>query len=238
MIVDVDIGNSFIKWRVKGESSIQRQATAALAQGWRFDSGAVERIRLACVAGKTVEQDFVREVLVRWGVKAEVAKVARSVGGVVPAYEDLFRLGVDRWLASLTAYGRVHGACAVVSAGSAITADWLGQNGQHLGGYIVPGYQRLQNTLVDDVADVLREPLQKRVLDSALGGSTESCVSGGIAAMLAGFMSHVVTYDPMCPIFLAGGDAAAMFSLCAQEHKTRVHMLDAPVLDGLAIALP
>ncbi|HEY7773583.1 MAG TPA: type III pantothenate kinase [Marinagarivorans sp.] len=238
MIIDVDIGNSFAKWRLNGQSHIYRQASASLLDGWQCDLAHADRVRIANVAGEAVLASLLAEVCQRCSVVPEVARVAREMGGVEVCYQDEQRLGVDRWLAMLAAYRRVAGECVVVSAGSALTADWLDASGKHLGGFIAPGRQRMLNALFSDVANVLKTPAAAEQPDLRLGCTTEACVAGGVSVLLQGFINHVASRSLGAPIILTGGDARAMLSVCAQEHKSRVSLVSNAVMDGLAIALP
>lgn len=239
MIVDVDIGNTNVKWRCVGSDQVYSQPTSSLLNAWAYGGGEVARVRVASVAGAEVLQSIVSDIKTRWGVEAEVACVRRVCAGLTVCYEDVSRLGVDRWLSMLSAYRVVGSDCVVVSAGSAMTADWVAGNGQHLGGFIAPGRERMLASLYNDMANVLRSPRSPSDNPStSLGRSTEGCVDGGVAILLQGFINHVASRHLGAPIILAGGDAHAMLSVCAQEHKSQVSLVSNPVLDGLAIALP
>ncbi len=54
---------------------------------------------------------------------------------------DESTLGVDRLLAALCAYVNAEQACVVISAGTALTVDYVDQNGIFQGGAIAPGLQ-------------------------------------------------------------------------------------------------
>lgn len=239
-VLDVDAGNTFIKWRLRGAVKVERQLTAQLSsEGWQCDIPHVSRVCIASVAGEAVNKLLTVKAKQLWAVHPEFAYVKADVAGVIPCYEDLSRLGVDRWLAMLAAYSALRRGCAVMSAGSALTADWLDADGRHMGGLIAPGRARMAASLHRDLAQVLHSselPFAK--FNQVLGRTTESCCNAGIQAMMAGFMMQVVNYDKDNPIWLAGGDSDAMLSLCANEHKHRVKRVNNIVLEGLAIALP
>lgn len=239
MIVDVDIGNSYVKWRIDGRSDLYYQPTTSLDDGWQAEFEGAQRVRLACVAGARLEQVFVAEVFARWQVVVEVAKVTRGIGGIEPAYHQLERLGVDRWLSMLAIRQRVRREFVVVSVGTALTADWVDAIGRHLGGYIAPGQHKMLDVLHSGVANVLQASAAPALsLDLSLGKDTEACVMAGVSAMMSGFVKQVAEQEPQWPIFVAGGGSRAIADLCAQQHKIDLQRLDNPVLDGLAIALP
>lgn len=68
-------------------------------------------------------------------------------GGVRIAYPEPSRLGIDRFLALLAAHARGPGPWLLVSAGSALTVDLLGQDGQHHGGVIAPSPEHMRAAL-------------------------------------------------------------------------------------------
>jgi type III pantothenate kinase len=138
----------------------------------------------------------------------------------------------------LSAYQMAGQSCAVVSAGSAITADWLSDRGEHLGGFIVPGRKLLASTLLKDLANVLQQPLAVSQANLELGKSSEECSANGISVMLAGFINDIARRSQNAPIFLAGGDAKILYGLCDEVEKWRLTLVVNPVLDGLAIAMP
>ncbi|MDZ7923905.1 MAG: type III pantothenate kinase [Marinagarivorans sp.] len=239
VIIDVDIGNSFVKWRIAGDENIERQSTASLAGGWNCKLAAPSRVRVASVADREITQLFCRQLQEQWSVEVEIASVRANIGGIAPCYADLTRLGVDRWLAMLAAYRLAGSACVVVSAGSALTADWLNAEGLHLGGWIAPGRQKMLDILHFGVANVLTEPVvasSPAVL--GLGVNTSDCVLQGVNTLLAGFIAKVAEREVNAPLFLAGGDASILIILCAPEHKSRIRLMPNLVLDGLAIAMP
>ena len=128
-----------------------------------------------------VSQMLIQQAQQLWGITPEVALVQRGVAGVKPSYSDLSRLGVDRWLAMLAAFSVTQSECVVMSAGSALTADWLDASGNHLGGVIAPGYARLVESLHRDLAQVLRtSQLSPIEFSDELGVSTEGCCAAGV----------------------------------------------------------
>ena len=239
MIVDIDIGNSFAKWRVAGECAINSQLTSSLVEGWQVNYPTLERVRIASVTSSERLDALRRQIRLRWSIEPEIAHVTRDVAVIQPAYKELHRLGVDRWLAMIAAYDKLKAPCVVVSAGTALTADWVEAGGRHLGGYIAPGYQKLLDVLHLGVANVLRDKSQlSSDLDLSLGDSTENCVLGGVSAMVSGFLLQVTAQRPGFLLMLTGGDAKTLLLTCAQQHNLHAQLLEAPVLDGLAIALP
>ena len=70
------------------------------------------------------------------------------MGFVKNGYREPSSLGVDRWMVVLAAYHRCSGTALVIDLGTAITLDYIRSDGQHLGGYIVPGTHLSQRALL------------------------------------------------------------------------------------------
>ncbi|MFC6670892.1 type III pantothenate kinase [Marinobacterium aestuariivivens] len=137
MILDIDVGNTFLKWRcsepggiaVRGRLLTER-LNDGMPAGWPEN---VDRVRVASVAGPVVAaliSDYCRK---RWGLEPEFARAGRQASGVTNSYSEPHRMGVDRWLAMLAAYNLGQGGCCVVDCGSAITIDFVAADGHHLG---------------------------------------------------------------------------------------------------------
>ena len=82
-----------------------------------------------------------------FGVSVACAAPAREMSGVRNGYEEFERLGLDRWLAMLGGFHLAAGACLVLDFGTAVTADFIAADGQHLGGFICPGMPLMRNQL-------------------------------------------------------------------------------------------
>ena len=242
MILEIDIGNSRIKWRLLDEKSgsssnlLYAQNQSALYTELLLIPSPI-MVRIASVRGGEITEDIEKWVGERWSLPVHIARVSQSLGGVRNQYEHQNRLGVDRWLAMLAAFRKSKGACVVIDSGTAFTIDVLDRHGLHLGGYIVPGLQLMRDSLEQNT----RIRLAKRG-DSAsleLGNSTDSAVNHGTMAVLVSLINKVVsetrTVDANAKIFFAGGDAALLAS-CAELDDFEI--ASTLVLDGLAIACP
>lgn len=242
MIIDLDIGNTRVKWRCHGHdvAVMDDYNWAQLFQRWRTFPGDVTRIRVSSVISSRKFDSFREGCIASVGIEPEVAHVRQGAGGVTLVYSDVSQLGTDRWLAMLAARARLPAEhLMVVNAGSALTIDVLCASGQHIGGYIVPGLRTSSRALyakTDGVGapDVVMAPAWPP------GDGTLPCVEGGFGAMYQGFLMNVwqqasAQVGFLRPIF-TGGDGREMAALmqdrcaCLLDHTL--------VLDGIAIALP
>lgn len=155
MIVELDCGNSFIKWRIVNgaEPVICSMGIAASNEELISDLGEVgwtvslRRGRLVSVRSDE-ETAHLRELLVQnLGIEVQCAQPARALAGVRNGYEDFSALGLDRWLAMVGAYTLAQRACLVIDLGTAVTSDFVSADGEHRGGYICPGLPLLRSQL-------------------------------------------------------------------------------------------
>ena len=247
MILELDCGNSFIKWRVV------HRADATIVGGGIVDSeqallAAVEALpslRLsACrlVSVRSEEETAAISALLEqgFGVLVQVAQPVAEMAGVRNGYDDFQRLGMDRWLAVLGGYHLARGACLVMDFGTAAKADFVSADGQHLGGYICPGMPLMRSQLRTHTRRIRYDDASaERALNSlAPGRSTVEAVERGCVLMLQGFaqaqidQAHHLWGDDFT-VFLTGGDAPLVSQ--AAPHARVIPDL---VFVGLAMACP
>lgn len=235
----LDIGNTAMKWRLYPPGSSRLQGGHAHGRDWaaladelaRLCGRPVRELWVASVAGREGDELLAQELLRALRVPPRFYYSAAAESGVVNAYVEPARLGVDRWLALVEVWHR-KGAAVLVDCGSALTLDAVDAAGRHLGGYIVPGLAMLRSSLFQGTAQV-------RVTDSAparlgLGCSTSAGVENGVLRMSVAFITDVVvelrkTLSDTCPVFITGGDATVL-----QPHLTFASQVEPDlVLDGL-----
>ncbi len=240
MNLDLDVGNTRLKWRTVDDRG------ALIANGVQRD-GNVEglaelglkprRVRVACVRDKHFRDNLGAKIETLWGVRAEFAATQAQAGGVRNAYTHPQHLGVDRWLSLLAAMARAGRDCCVVDAGSALTVDLLREDGQHLGGFIVPGLTMQRASLLERTAIRLPEPAAWGALQPGL--STSEAIHHGILSMTLTWLlaTSESVRNAGGALYLAGGDAP-LLSLHFKERGIAHEVIADLVLEGLAIALP
>ena len=179
----------------------------------------------------------------RWNIEPVEATVVRHYGGVTNNYEDMSRLGVDRWLAMLAAYRASKGACVIVDAGTALTIDIVSGTGQHQGGYIVPGLGLMAASLEQNTSIRLTEPPPPASL--VPGHATDAAVRNGTLAAVVSLVQQVLlrisAQEPDVKLYLSGGDAEKLAAHINSDNNfyfDNTEVASALVLDGLAIACP
>ncbi len=237
MILDVDIGNSRIKWRLsRAHGCVAIGSASHSGEAWALSiaPGAhdVQRVRVSNVAGSKMGDAFAGWVIARFGIGAEFAVATRSAAGVTCGYVVPGTLGVDRWLAVLATWHKVGAPSVIVDAGSAITVDVLAEEGIHTGGYIVPGLQMMQRALY--VGTNLVKVEAPAVAELVLGTSTREAVLHGCLAMAVALIQAVRNNSQQARLMMTGGDAEIIAKFMGGDVVVEPDL----VLDGLALALP
>ena len=119
------------------------------------------------------------------------------------AYRDPATFGLDRYL-NLLAAARHYGTPAlVVSAGTAVTLDWLDHHGAHAGGCIFPGLQMMHEALLQGADGIHATAGQGTVL----ARSTAAGVAGGIATGWTAGVQGLI--DAMLATAYSGADVGS-----------------------------
>ncbi|MDC0663252.1 type III pantothenate kinase [Marinobacter sp. SS21] len=209
----VDMGNSRVKWQLRGESGVTLSGAGALDELGLFRPLRPLAASIAAVAVSTVASEAKRASLCeRLGeitqVPVQFFWTESRRGALRCVYADPQTMGVDRWHALYGAWLRCRSSFAVVDAGSAITIDFVSQQGEHLGGYILPGKRMMLRSLRQDAARigfgaVLTEGL-------APGASTTECVHHGLRWLWRGMAQQMAAEADargLEKVFVTGGDA-------------------------------
>jgi len=185
VILEMDIGNTFIKWRTRrsdgGVTNTQRCLVAEPHElaGQLAKLGEIKAVHIASVAGDAV-CDWVAELARKHLGLAPLKAVSQiSNGGLINSYAEPLRMGVDRWLAMVALWQQERSAFCVVDCGSAITIDFVAQSGQHEGGYILPGLRLMRESLLGNTARVGVESAQAG-FDMLPGKHTTAAVDNGL----------------------------------------------------------
>lgn len=240
MILEVDMGNTRIKWRV-------RTPNETLARGSMDTEGSLDSIResifsylnnidsvlVASVVGDELERRFSVWALSELSLEPKFARSSPACGRVRNGYSEPLRLGVDRWLAINAAYRLVNDACIVISGGTAITVDLVSREGQHLGGFIAPGFRLMLGALASGTRKV---ELESRAAELNLlpGVTTTDAVYSACTAMIAGLIENGIQQlrahgvESGVQMVFTGGDAERFMELYPQAR-----LVPELVLDGL-----
>ncbi|PIE42576.1 MAG: type III pantothenate kinase [Gammaproteobacteria bacterium] len=227
MILDIDAGNTFIKWRLS-DGRRGRLLTADLTDAGVRDWGSgLDQVRVASVAGEPVNQT-IKQYCNRFGLPMpRFARTKAVAAGVTNSYTNPSRMGVDRWLAMLAAYNDAHAECCVVDCGSAITVDYISATGEHLGGYIIPGLRLMQRGLLSNTAEILVDQAVEG-FDILPGKHTSAAVMHGINFTFQALVEKIIKDTGGCHLYITGGDGELFHHLAGGGR-----LIPDLVLDGL-----
>jgi type III pantothenate kinase len=198
----IDIGNTRIKWARFAGAQLGRQR-AAVHSGWSgadyarkvIGSGrGLERILVSSVAGEQVKRSLTLAARRAGGPVPEFVTSQRSLGGVTNGYLEPWRLGVDRFVASIGAFHLAKGRpVCVVGVGTAMTIDLIDAEGQHRGGAIIPAPTLMVDSLLRNT-DGIRRRAQggARGGDSLFGRSTRAAIVQGSRYAAAALIDRAV----------------------------------------------
>ena len=241
LTVLIDIGNSSAKLGVAdsgfdGVARCDREPSAIVnsAQTLCIEHGAQTvtsgdlRIVVASVADETFDTALAALVAERLGCEVHFCQTPTAGFGITNSYDEPQRMGVDRWLALIAAWSSCPEALLVFDAGTALTCDVVAANGQHLGGFIIPGTQLMELALRRDTKRIRYDHSQPASLEA--GMTTASCVSSGIWMALVGAISTLQQRYPDHRSILTGGEGQALIDLGIAA-EWRPHL----VLEGLQL---
>lgn len=239
----IDIGNSRIKWchlTEQGRSSMSAsdyqvktisKALEDIGQGIPVPQAIV----IVSVLAPALEQQINHWFSDRYGIEAVFVKSAEQAWGVRNGYTDASQLGNDRWVAMVAAYDQVKGAVGVVDCGTAVTIDLIDKQGEHHGGWILPGLTLFSEILKEKTAIPGFQAIMPYSLEP--GKNTAVGVAAGSLLSLVGAIAQVHQYISLQPQFsnirwiMTGGDANKV----VKELSFEIEIVDELIMNGLQL---
>jgi type III pantothenate kinase len=207
---------------------------------WRralFAAPRVDNVFVASVAGEATAALLTEAALLETGRPAEFVVTRGEAGGVRNAYPVPRLLGIDRWLAAIAAYRLAGGACCVADVGTAATLDGVTGDGQHLGGFIVPGPEMMMRSLLGGTSDLASHTATSGAAAGALfADNTRDAIERGCRLAVASMVDRAVAemtrrLGSAPDLVLTGGGARAIEALVETPSRTVPDL----VLRGLAV---
>lgn len=236
MNLQVDVGNSFVKWRIlstDGRILCGRERTSSVVSMDGIDVwDKIGSISVSSVASGDIDgclRAVFRQNLP--GITPFFAKSQASFGGVFNAYKDPGQLGVDRWLGIIAGYSKYKESCLVVDCGSAITIDAIDDLGQHQGGYILPGVELMKGSLSSGTSNVEFGCGSGGGVE--YGETTSECVQAGVGFTILSIFNGLrskMKSEGIKRLIVTGGDGLYVKSLCSF-----VEYIPDLVFDGLSL---
>lgn len=244
MILELDCGNSLIKWRITSDDNTQiikrgvNQCIEHLLTEMDNERLIINFCRIVSVRSMQETEQILCSLKKRYPLVKQALSSAEYLG-VKNGYSDYRRLGPDRWAAIVATYLQTKKASLILGFGTAIISDLINSQGQHLGGFIAPGLLLMRQQLLSNTGRIYyHEDLAKNMLAPVthVGSSTEEAVNGGCHLMVQGFISQQLLLAQKYlgadfVIYITGGDAIH-FSI------QNAHYVPDLVFDGLALLCP
>ncbi len=242
-ILLVDIGNTRVKWAtLRGSRLGPARALAHGGAAAAFDkllrrAPRPERIVAVNVGGRKLERALESAARRRWKLRPVFMRSTRRMAGVTTGYEDVWRLGADRWVSAVGAHALSRGRdVLVVSVGTALTVDLVTAAGGHRGGAIVPSPSTMVWSLLSGTHGIRRRANGGRASTRKLfAADTASALAAGAQFAAAAFIDRAVREAarllgrrPL--VLLTGGGADGL----RRHLQTPVRRVPDLVLRGLA----
>ncbi len=244
----IDIGNTRIKWLWHSVDSpvsalSQAYASAHNAQQLPEDIRAQwsllptpRSVRITNVAHTNLLNACLELMHQLWGDVAIKTAHTQSTHPLLTLNYDAAQMGSDRYVQLLGARSLGLGAgLVVIGAGTAITVDAVTEQGQHLGGIILPSIRLMRSALHQYTAKL---PLSGGNLSShhAPNNTNDALHTGAVLACTGAIEQFIQRYcEAINPqVLLCGGDAPELIGYLQQNTKP-LPMQYAPALGLLGL---
>ncbi len=239
MILEFDCGNTTLNWRLltaegdsayTGTSPITERTFLAFAP---FNE--VHAVRGVAVGSSEWCRDFNDFVSQHWQLRVQYVRSVAQGGGVTNGYATPSDLGADRWAAMLGAFNDCRCACCVIDCGTAVTVDYVDDDGVHIGGYIAPGLSVGHRALLNAVPALPSSVLNEMDEFSPARDTLSALNKGNIVAWIGG-VREMLTHLPCTPhmrLYVTGGYGKMLCNYLPSCVIWRPHL----VMDGIRFAL-
>ncbi len=255
MILLLDVGNTQIKGVFVNEKENLTQsskrfsivtANCELSDIWNMvsdylEGSSLDFIGIASVK-PSVSEGLLTSMPLEWSHKVFQAMTEKTFLKLVNSYSRPGTMGVDRWLAMISATDAGSCGAMVVDCGTALTVDFVDGNGMHVGGYITAGLKKQLEALTQGTERVFgREFLPQDSLEP--GNSTQDCVIHGLLAMVVSFINTQIKFALSLGIdrlVISGGDAKLLnqyIKISPVEQNMSIEVRSDLVFEGLLIRL-
>tara|TARA_R110000737_G_scaffold261058_1_gene269336 strand:+ start:114 stop:848 length:735 start_codon:yes stop_codon:yes gene_type:complete len=235
----VDVGNTQVKYVLQATKISAELSEAVYLDYQSFKTrlskeifSQISEVILANVHGQEIVDELEAWTRLNNIAFIQVHSVAKAFG-VYSSYQQPERLGVDRWLAMIGAkqlYPQQN--LLIIDAGTATTVDLLAANGQHFGGWIMPGVQTMFNSLLTQTKKIIATPNVTGSL--SFGKDSSDCVNNGSWAMTIGAVKEAIIQANsvllLDKVLITGGNGQQIVNLindkCQLEPQLVFHGLN------------
>ena len=236
----LDIGHTRAKLgteqggRVRRKEAFPMADAEALRAALREARAQAEGLRAVSMLQGPAAQMLHGRIEEAWGRPVAWVDAAQACGEIRIHYTRPETFGADRLLAMQAAWRRAAGPCMVVDAGTAVTVDGVTADGEHCGGWILPGCGMLREAVggllgFGDIPEVEPGGMRHAGTAEAAEAGLRQMLAGGIDRMCAQLREGPLGAEAVA--YMTGGDAERLSGWC------RTELVCAPdlVLEGLAL---
>lgn len=204
----IDVGNTRIKYATLDNylHTVEALDDVSALTSILADRQHLTHIYLASVNDNTAT-DIISDYCQQNSIQLCEIHTQEQAFGITNSYKDVKKMGVDRWLAMVAAASLTNKAFVVIDIGTAITCDFV-VDGQHLGGWIAPGFTTMRDGLLSKTKKVTANDTRPEQIMA--GTDTENCVAMGCLAAVQGVCSRAIDYlsskQTDFDVILGGGD--------------------------------
>lgn len=193
MFLLIDIGNTRIKWAMLTADALTEQSAEVHAD-WNVDdvrarlfapAKNIQRVIVSNVGGERMASLIREASRTTLRIEPEFLVATAELAGVRNAYPEPKNLGSDRWFTMIAAHAGKPCATCIVSVGTAMTVDGLDENGQHLGGLILPGPDLMVQSLLHNTSDIAARAAAGAIAAGIFANNTLGAVHQGAIHSLA-----------------------------------------------------
>ena len=148
------------------------------------------------------------------------------------------QLGIDRLLSAYAASRQGSVPMVVVDAGSAVTVDWIGPQGQYHGGAILPGLKMQLRSLASGTAALPQVEWNETKIRHPARNTSEAILSGVLAGIAGGIDKLIHRYQDAAglnsaavQVVLTGGDGPAISPHLDHNHEQFSDLVCRALLD-------
>lgn len=240
-LLAIDSGNTAIKWGLADKNNwidkgvVTQLCRDSLEAIWK-EIPEPSQITISNVAGLLAEQSLTlifKQLC--WTANVNLVCSESYQCGVKNYYDIPSQLGSDRWAALIAAWRMKQRDCLVTCVGTTMTVDTLSNQGEFMGGIIVPGFDLMQSALVNQTA--LLTNSSKGCFQNLPHNTQDAMVSGAIYALTSTiekmykvFSKDLNHLNPICIVSGKGARAVLPYINIASKE-----WIDDLVLEGLRV---
>ena len=229
----IDLGNTCLKWQLANHTSIHITGIGELEKFKTFiDEHNIEKCFISCSLGSHRQQTLASvQAILPHNILLQHPTVQETMLGLTHSYLDATQLGIDRWLAMLAVWHTERQPSLIIDSGSALTLDAIDNNGQHLGGYILPGIAMHYTNLASVLPAATNTAINHNAWQTDFGHTTYECIENGMHSLYLNFLQHQIDKfsQGYCQsrVYITGGNGKFLAKKLQLDYAQNL------VLDGL-----